>query len=113
MRSVDLGFDPNNTMAVTADLPSARYARAADMREFDAPVLANLDEREFPKDYSADNNLACEVRCQEPHAARRGASRPGTRSLRFVGSEKHSLESSSNQRILRSPTPGQKLRRTR
>ena len=43
MRSVDLGFDPRNTLAVTVDLPAARYNGAADMREFDARVLANLN----------------------------------------------------------------------
>ena len=43
MRSVDLGFDPHNTLAVTVDLPAARYTGAADMREFDARVLANLN----------------------------------------------------------------------
>ena len=42
MRSVDLGFDPRNTLAVTVDLPSTRYANAAAMREFDSRVLANL-----------------------------------------------------------------------
>ena len=30
MRSVDLGFDPRNTLAVTVDLPSTRYRNAAD-----------------------------------------------------------------------------------
>src|SRR6185437_12248928 len=43
MRSVDLGFDPHSTLVVTVDLPAARYATAADMREFDARVLANLN----------------------------------------------------------------------
>jgi putative ABC transport system permease protein len=43
MRSVDLGFDPRNTLAVSVDLPAARYNGAADMREFDARVLANLN----------------------------------------------------------------------
>ncbi|HEY7395597.1 MAG TPA: ABC transporter permease [Gemmatimonadaceae bacterium] len=43
MRSVDLGFDPRNTLAVNVDLPAARYTGAADMREFDARVLAKLN----------------------------------------------------------------------
>ena len=43
MRSVDLGFDPHNTLAVSVALPAARYTGAADMREFDARVLANLN----------------------------------------------------------------------
>jgi putative ABC transport system permease protein len=43
MRAVDLGFDSRNALAVTVDLPSARYNSAADMREFDARVLANLN----------------------------------------------------------------------
>ncbi|HEY9227496.1 MAG TPA: hypothetical protein VIP11_12655, partial [Gemmatimonadaceae bacterium] len=42
MRSVDLGFDPRNTLAVTVDLPPTRYANVAAMREFDSRVLANL-----------------------------------------------------------------------
>lgn len=43
MRSVDLGFDPRNTLAVTVDLPAARYKNADDMHEFYARVLANLN----------------------------------------------------------------------
>jgi len=42
LRSVDLGFDPRNTLALTVDLPPARYLDAAAMREFDARVVANL-----------------------------------------------------------------------
>jgi putative ABC transport system permease protein len=42
LRSVDVGFDPRNVLAVTVDLPPARYPDATAMREFDARVLANL-----------------------------------------------------------------------
>ncbi|HEY4215823.1 MAG TPA: ABC transporter permease [Gemmatimonadaceae bacterium] len=42
MRSVDLGFDPRNALEVTVDLPQSRYATSAEMREFDARVVANL-----------------------------------------------------------------------
>ncbi len=43
MRAVDLGFDSRNTLTVSVNLPAARYDSAADMREFDARVLANLN----------------------------------------------------------------------
>ncbi len=43
MRSVDLGFDPRNTLTVSVNLPAARYDGASDMREFDARVLANVN----------------------------------------------------------------------
>lgn len=43
MRSVDLGFDPRNTLAVSVDFPAARYQGAQEMREFDARVLEKLN----------------------------------------------------------------------
>ncbi|HEY4130936.1 MAG TPA: ABC transporter permease [Gemmatimonadaceae bacterium] len=43
MRAVDLGFDPRNTLTVNVALPAARYTSAADMRDFHARVLANLN----------------------------------------------------------------------
>jgi predicted permease len=43
MRSVDLGFDLRNTLTVSIALPAARYNGAADLREFHARVLANLN----------------------------------------------------------------------
>ena len=42
MQTVDLGFEPRNTYAVTVDLPSTRYRTGGEMRAFHSRVLANL-----------------------------------------------------------------------
>jgi len=42
MRSVDLGFDPRNALELTVDLPQSHYTTSAEMRDFDARVIANL-----------------------------------------------------------------------
>lgn len=42
MRSVDLGYDPRNALELTVDLPRSHYASSAEMRDFDARVIANL-----------------------------------------------------------------------
>jgi putative ABC transport system permease protein len=42
MQTVDLGFEPRNTYAVTVDLPSTRYRTGEQMRAFHSRVLANL-----------------------------------------------------------------------
>ena len=42
MRGVDLGFRPENVVAMTIDLPSARYSTAASMRDFHQRVLERL-----------------------------------------------------------------------
>jgi putative ABC transport system permease protein len=42
LQSVDPGFHPNNTLAVTVDLPDSRYRTAAQMRAFHQSTLEKL-----------------------------------------------------------------------
>jgi predicted permease len=42
MRSVNPGFQPENTLAATVDLPASRYSTAAQLRAFDERVLSQL-----------------------------------------------------------------------
>jgi predicted permease len=46
MRQVNLGFDPNNIVTFTVDLPSARYANAAALHEFERRTESAL--RDLP-----------------------------------------------------------------